>query len=147
MRYLTPIFAMACVNAVVVATTVAACGGDDGAAGSGGPAVTASPTAGSRLTVVVKASPQAASKTWTLTCDPTGGDHPNAAKACAALAQHPNVFKATPKDQACTQIYGGPQVATVTGVWRGQPVNAKFTGLNGCEVDRWSQASALLGAS
>jgi hypothetical protein len=46
----------------------------------------------------------------------------------------------------CTQIYGGPQKAHVTGWWAGRPVNTYFKRNNGCETARWNKFSSLLGA-
>ena len=54
-------------------------------------------------------------KTYTLRCSPAGGTLPRATIACARLARLAHPFAATPKDTACTQIYGGPQQALVTG--------------------------------
>lgn len=80
----------------------------------------------------------------TLTCDPVGGTHPAAAAACAALAEHgAQALAPTPTDTACTEIYGGAQTATVTGTWRGEEVDASFSRVNGCEIDRWQNLSAL----
>ncbi|WP_323132488.1 SSI family serine proteinase inhibitor, partial [Kineococcus indalonis] len=60
-------------------------------------------------------------RTWTLTCAPDGtpgGDHPDAAAACAALAAATvDPFAPVPRDRTCTQVYGGPQRATVSGTW------------------------------
>jgi hypothetical protein len=101
------------------------------------------------LTVSVKAEASAAARTWQLTCGPATGDHPDARAACAALdragSQGRDPFAAPPKNQMCTQIYGGPQVATVKGTWQGKPVNATFTRKNGCEMDRWAGLAPLLG--
>ncbi|WP_067489806.1 SSI family serine proteinase inhibitor [Actinomadura hibisca] len=98
-----------------------------------------------RLTVAVKASAQAPAKTWTLTCDPAGGDHPRKDQACATLAQAQDPFKAPPEQQICTKIYGGPEIATVKGTWKGQPVDAKFTRTDGCELSRWTKLKPLFG--
>ena len=81
--------------------------------------------------------------TWTLTCDPPGGTHPDPAAACRAL--HAHGAKALPpvrKDVACTQIYGGPQKATISGTWQGQRVRSSFSRVNGCEISRWDQLGA-----
>ena len=50
-----------------------------------------------------------------------------------------------PGDVACTQIFGGPAVATVSGTLRGEPVRATFELTNGCEIARWRDNAALLG--
>ena len=61
------------------------------------------------------------SQTWTLTCDPPAGDHPDPAAACAALAAHgAAALPAVRKDMACTDQYGGPEKATVVGTYQGQ---------------------------
>lgn len=83
--------------------------------------------------------------TWTLTCDPPGGDHPDPEEACAVLAEEaPDIFEPVPADQVCTQIYGGPQLATVTGQFEGQEVDAAFSLENGCEIDRWDRMGPVL---
>ena len=50
-----------------------------------------------------------------------------------------------PRDVACTAIYGGPAVARVTGTLRGEPVEARFSLGDGCEIARWERNVALLG--
>ncbi|MFC7731214.1 SSI family serine proteinase inhibitor [Actinomadura keratinilytica] len=76
-----------------------------------------------------------------MTCDPAGGDHPDAAKACAALNKAQDPFKPVSPQQICTEIYGGPQEAKVKGTWRGQQIDAGFTRKNGCELHRWNQVA------
>jgi hypothetical protein len=83
--------------------------------------------------------------TWTLTCQPAGGDHPDPAKACGVLgANGDKALQAVPAGTACSQIYGGPQKALVRGTWRGKTVNAQFDLENGCEVSRWNSLLGLL---
>ena len=45
----------------------------------------------------------------------------------------------------CTQQYGGPQVAVVTGTFNGRAVNSRFSLTDGCEIARWRALSPLLG--
>jgi hypothetical protein len=45
---------------------------------------------------------------------------------------------------ACTELYGGPQTATITGTLRGERVDLKLSRVNGCEIARWEAARALL---
>ena len=80
---------------------------------------TGSPGGPSQLTVVVDDGAGGTS-TWSLTCDPTGGDHPDAEQACAAIEGHRSALNPVPKDRMCAQVYGGPEKATVTGTWRGR---------------------------
>ena len=47
----------------------------------------------------------------------------------------------------CTQQYGGPQVAVVTGAFHGRTVNAAFRRTDGCEIARWNAMAALLGGT
>jgi hypothetical protein len=47
----------------------------------------------------------------------------------------------------CTQQYGGPQVAVVTGSFHGRTVNARFQRTDGCEIARWKAVAALLGGT
>lgn len=48
------------------------------------------------------------------------------------------------KQRACTQIYGGPQTARVTGTIDGMKVDRRFTRTNGCEIADYGRAAALL---
>jgi hypothetical protein len=43
----------------------------------------------------------------------------------------------------CTQIYGGPQEALVTGTVRGDRVWVRFSRRDGCEIDRWNRLAPL----
>jgi hypothetical protein len=47
-------------------------------------------------------------------------------------------------DTACTQIYGGPQEASITGTIRGDEVDATFKRTDGCEISRWDRVKPLL---
>jgi hypothetical protein len=51
---------------------------------------------------------------------------------------------AVPKDQMCTQVFGGPETATITGTWRGKPVMSRLSRINGCEISRWNALNGLL---
>lgn len=96
------------------------------------------------LTIVVDDG-NGKTETWTLTCDPAGGTHPDTAAACAALeAKGKTALPPVPKDRMCTQIYGGPQTAKITGTWNDEPVDASFSRKNGCEISRWTALTGLL---
>jgi hypothetical protein len=84
----------------------------------------------------------APTKVWTLNC-PDGGTLPDAASACSRLDELDDPFAPVPKDVACTEIYGGPEVASVQGTFRGKPVNATFSRTNGCEIARWNSVQFL----
>ncbi|MGA5193864.1 SSI family serine proteinase inhibitor [Streptomyces exfoliatus] len=103
-----------------------------------------------RLTVTVAESGHPnADGTFELTCDDqAGGDHPARENACERLDQLAkeggNPFKPVPADQLCTQVYGGPAVAHVTGTWQGRTIDARFSRANGCEIDRWQNLEPVL---
>jgi hypothetical protein len=111
---------------------LAGCGSD----GSGG-------TSEPRYDVTISYRPTGAAggeQTATLTCDPDGGTHPDPAKACDALLQNEDALEPVPGDVACTEIYGGPQVATIVG----GDVNASFSRSNGCQIARWDALKAAI---
>jgi hypothetical protein len=68
--------------------------------------------------------------------------------ACrAAAALEPRDLAPVPRDVACTLQYGGPETATLKGTLRGEPVDARFSLENGCEISRWKAATRLLEAA
>jgi hypothetical protein len=82
-------------------------------------------------------------RSYTLLCAPAGGTLPRSAAACARLGRFAHPFAATPRDAVCTQIYGGPQQARVTGRFRGHIVRSSFSRVNGCEIARWERLRLL----
>ncbi|ROQ81477.1 subtilase-type protease inhibitor [Streptomyces sp. NBC_01260] len=101
------------------------------------------------LTVVVSGSGDpAADGSYELECDPAGGSHPAARQACDRLAQLPgesaDPFAPVSPDAMCTQQYGGPATARVTGSWRGRSIDAAFDRTNGCEIGRWNSLRPVL---
>lgn len=127
---------------------LAACADPAGSGGAGGatkstPSPSAPPT---QLTISLAADTTAQPQVWTLSCQPVKGTHPKAADACAFVAKSStDLLAPVPAGQACTQIFGGPQVATVKGTWQGKQVDAKFARNNGCELARWDKLKAVLG--
>ena len=100
------------------------------------------------LTIALDESGEGPVRTFRLTCEPTGGDHPDPQAACDALARAGiAAFDPVPLDVACTEIYGGPQRATVEGIVAGTPVSGTFARNNGCEIARWDVLAPLLGSS
>ncbi|WP_199809972.1 SSI family serine proteinase inhibitor [Streptomyces sp. NRRL F-5126] len=94
------------------------------------------------LTVTVSdPSGSVPSATYELRCAPAGGTHPRAAEACDRLGvldrDGADPFAPVPAGRMCTQIYGGPATAHITGTWRGRAVDAAFDRRNGCETARW----------
>ena len=85
------------------------------------------------------------SVTWTLRCGPVAGSLPRPTRACRRLAQGGvELFAPTPKNVACTELYGGPQRARVVGTVKGKRIWATFTRSNGCEISRWQRISPWL---
>ena len=82
-------------------------------------------------------------RTYTLTCAPVGGTLPHRRAACRQLDALKAPFAATRKDLVCTQIYGGPEEAFVTGRFRGGLVRASFSRKDGCEIGRWARVAFL----
>jgi hypothetical protein len=120
------------------ALLMAGCGslGSDSDSGSGSSTDT-------ELTITVW--PQGAggpSREWTLRCDPPAGSLPDAREACERLTAE--LLQPRADDEICTQIYGGPQVARVTGTFEGRAVDVRYGRANGCEIHQWDSAGFLL---
>lgn len=133
---------MRIVAALLACLTLAACGEDDGE-----PAAPAPAPAGSLAQLTVEVDPDGEDPTpprrTTISCDA-----PEDSAVCRALARVKRpTFEPTPGNVACTEIYGGPETATVKGTLRGEPVDARFSRANGCEIARWNDASGILGAA
>ena len=79
---------------------------------------------------------------WTLRC-PSGGTLPMPARACQALLALDRPLRPVSRGRACTQMYGGPAVATVTGRFRGGRVQASFSRIDGCQIERWNTVDFL----
>lgn len=82
---------------------------------------------------------------WSLQCGPTTGTHPNRAAACKTLlaTSGRTLLAPVPGGVACSMLYGGPERATISGVWNGKRVSSAFSRTNGCEIARWEKARAL----
>jgi hypothetical protein len=104
--------------------------------------VLAAPTS-INITVWPDGQGQPGKKTYTLRCAPLGGTLPKRAAACAKLARMSRPFAPASKNTVCTDIYGGPQEALVTGRLRGYSVRAGFSRKNGCEIGRWERVRFL----
>lgn len=75
----------------------------------------------------------------------------NEQTACTALtddAVRTLLFDGPPGDRVCTEIYGGPDEAAITGTLDEQPVDVVITRNNGCGIDDWdSTLSGILPAA
>jgi hypothetical protein len=105
------------------------------------------------LAITVKPSAGEPEVHYTLVCvsgvPDSESKHPNADAGCAALKENGALLAppALRTDQACTEQYGGPQEATVTGVVDGVPVDDAFKRTNGCEISAWNAAQDVIGAT
>jgi hypothetical protein len=82
---------------------------------------------------------------WTLRCNPARGTLGGAVRACRRLTDAgAKLFAPVPRDVACTEIYGGPQVARIVGAVKGDRVWATFNRTNGCHISRWDRISPWL---
>jgi hypothetical protein len=140
-------------SVVVLLVALAGCGSD----GGGGPgeatgSVTelqilvweqgARPTSLGRI-LGERRTPIGKPTSWTLRCDPPGGTFPDAEGACGELDNLDQPFAETPEEAVCTQQYGGPEVASVNGVYRDETVNTRFSRDDGCEIGRWRKHAFL----
>ncbi len=128
------------VVACSVAIVLGACGG-----GSGSSHVT-------DLSIERETGPTAAQLVTTratVHCDGSAtatGFLANAAQAaCASVDAVTTVAARRRSRRACTQLYGGPQRARVTGTIRGRRIDVTVTRTDGCGVDDWSTLEPLLG--
>jgi hypothetical protein len=128
---------------VLLTLVVAACGDDSSSSGAGQTV---------NLTLTVSDGEGKDAKA-TLTCDEstaegTGFLESGAEEACRN-ARDLEKFLTTPppEDRACTQIYGGPQKARITGTFGEKDVAREITRSNGCDIEDWKQAQPLLDPS
>ena len=71
-----------------------------------------------------------------------GGDNPcdrSQLDELAAVAEPPDPTR------ACTELYGGPEKAHMTGTLEGEPVDVTITRSNGCEIADYEALFAALG--
>ncbi len=127
--------------AALVLAGLAGCAQQGSGTGSAG---TASAPA-DRLVVEVDRGDGGPPERYTLTCgDVPGGDHPDPQAACAHLAARDDPFAPLAGDAVCTEQYGGPQTARVTGTWHGSDVDLALSRTDGCRISRWDSLGPLL---
>jgi hypothetical protein len=78
-----------------------------------------------------------------------GSTLPDPGAALAAVERFGEEVFFAPRraDMMCTQQYGGPQVAVVTGSFHGRPVHTRFSLTDGCEIARWRSMAPLFGGT
>lgn len=83
--------------------------------------------------------------TWTLTCAPAGGDHPDPEAACAEIEEvGTEPFLLDTSDMMCTMQIGGPEVVRVTGRIDGTEIDTEFNKRNGCEIERFAEVEEVI---
>ncbi len=117
---------------------------------------TAPPDTAIELTITLLESPDAqphefrlvaeVPDTGTPTPDPAS-TLPDSAAALATVLDNDGeiLFPVPDPRRMCTEQYGGPQTAQVSGWYLGRAVDTGFKRTNGCEIARWQAAAALLG--
>jgi len=90
-------------------------------------------------------------QTYDLTCTgaQASGTAPDPAAACSAVAAAGGVdaFAVPSGDVQCTQVFGGPQTAVVSGTVEDEPVSADLARADGCEISRWDDLVPLVPAA
>jgi hypothetical protein len=118
--------------ALLAATAISACGADDEQ-----PAEPSRPATTQLRVSVTGAGPHPVRVG--LTC---GGNEPCDRSRLHKLS---GIVKRDDAKQACTQQYGGPERARVTGTLEGEPVDITVTRENGCEIADYQALFAALG--
>ena len=123
---------------LLIALLVAACGGT----------TTREARTAVEITVWPKGQGKGPTRTAQLVCDPVSGSVPDPAAACAALLSKAGraALDEPPLDAMCTELYGGPAEARIVGTVDGEPVDARLSRVNGCEIERWHALAAVLPA-
>ncbi|MGH2920610.1 MAG: SSI family serine proteinase inhibitor [Gaiellaceae bacterium] len=127
---------------VAAAAMTAGCAGLS--SGRSGTTTSVSPAADAALEIDVRhRGTDGPVRSWTLRCPP-GGTLPAPERACSRLdAMGTDAFRPIPRNVACAELYGGPQVAEVNGTFEGRPIRARFSRTNACEIDRWERHKFL----
>lgn len=105
------------------------------------------------LTIRLREDPAAVEHVFRLVADggrvqpATSLPAPDAALAAVEKYGEGIFFPKPGPPRLCTQQYGGPQVAVVTGIFRGRTVDSVFTRTDGCEISRWNAMAPLLGTA
>ena len=109
------------------------------------PAAQAAPGTSLTITYFEDVDRPADRERWTLDCNPAQGTHPRRAAVCRELSQLGwEVFRPVPQDKVCTQVFGGRQVAIVSGRVNGHAVWARLNRADGCQISRWGRVPSLL---
>lgn len=96
------------------------------------------------IQVTYRVSDRAGAKATVISyaCPPAAGDSRDAWVSCAALAEDPEMV-VPQQHNICTEQYGGPETATVTGHMGRDTIRVQFARTNGCEITDWTRAQVL----
>jgi Subtilisin inhibitor-like len=125
---------------ILIAVIAAVVGCGSSAAGTAAP-----PSTDLRISYFPQGRDEAGKKAWTLHCDPTAGTLPRRAAACQKLDAMTNPFARPRRNVTCTDVYGGPGQAVITGTYESRPVWVLLSQRNGCEISRWKKLAFLVG--
>lgn len=132
----------------VLAVVAASCGDDDPVPTTGGSSEVDPPTA--EITVVLDGG-EFNGGSYTLSCRPDAPqivpvvDGIDPGTACQRLQDESVsdwLVNGPDPDQVCTEVYGGPQRATITGTIEDRPVQTEVDRTNGCGIDTWDRLLA-----
>ena len=127
------------IAALIAVLAAVGCGADASA-----PAAVSSAATELKITYWSQGRTVGPGKKWTLRCGPAGGTLARAVSACRKLGAMRNPFVPIPRDAVCTEQYGGPQVALITGTFRGRALWTQLANRNGCEISRFKRLSFLV---
>ncbi|TDC44805.1 hypothetical protein E1281_32575 [Actinomadura sp. KC345] len=95
------------------------------------PAAPSKPASSLRLTL--DHPDRGTSRSVTLLCEPPGGGHPEAVRACSELSGSGGRIAHAPDGRMCTAIHS-PVTARAKGHWRGEPVRFHTEYGNDCAM-------------
>ncbi len=135
------------VAAVALAAALGGCGEADEPASA-----PATPSAAQVELTIVHDDGRGERSTGTLTCadgetraEGALRDRATAAKLCAQARRVASFLTSTPPGRrVCSQIYGGPETARITGTIDGETVDRRLKRTNGCEIADFKRVAGLL---
>jgi Subtilisin inhibitor-like len=94
------------------------------------------------LNIVLTAGRDTTAKHWTLQCEPTGGNYPDAPAACTKLTQLRTIFYPAPVHIMCPMIMADASSYIVYGTFLGQKVHETIPD-GGCSLSRWNELKGI----